>query len=125
MRRGTTAVNTFKTNVDMSTAELLYVTYKQNGEKILEKTLDDVTIDGQNVIVKLSQADTLNFMNNTMVQIQIRAKLNTDLDTLISTMNGEEVTTVSGSSIAEKDKAVIASSIVTARFGEILKDGEI
>ena len=57
MYRGTTPTNVFRTDVDLSNASVLFITYKQGGKLVLE----------------LSQKDTLLFSEG-IVTIQIRAK---------------------------------------------------
>ena len=64
MHRGTTPINIFRTDVDLTNASVLFITYKQNGKVVLEKNI---------VSVYLSQKDTLLFTEG-IVTIQIRAK---------------------------------------------------
>lgn len=61
MHRGTTPINIFRTDVDLTNASVLFITYKQNGKVVLEKTIDDVSIHGEMVEVRLSQRETLLF----------------------------------------------------------------
>lgn len=98
MHRGTTPTNIFRTDVDLTNASVLFITYKQNGKVVLEKTIDDVSIHGEMVEVRLSQRETLLFSEG-IVTIQIRAKF--------------------------QDGSVIASSLIRTNAGEILKEGEI
>ena len=98
MRRGTTPANVFMVDVDLRDAVKLYVTYKQGGKTIIEKTIDDVEITEESVSVELTQADTLKFKNGE-VQMQIRARL--------------------------PDGTALASDIMTASVSAILKDGAI
>ncbi|HER9786943.1 TPA: hypothetical protein VM666_000218 [Streptococcus pyogenes] len=98
MHRGTTPINIFRTDVDLTNASVLFITYKQNGKVVLEKTIDDVSIHGEMVEVRLSQRETLLFSEG-IVTIQIRAKF--------------------------QDGSVIASSLIRTNAREILKEGEI
>ena len=98
MRRGTTPTNTFTVDVDLRQATAMYVTYKQGGTVLLEKTLEDITVSEDKIEVELSQEDTLAFKNGT-VQIQIRAKF--------------------------VDGSALASNIITVNMNAILKDGVI
>lgn len=98
MHRGTTPINIFRTDVDLTNASVLFITYKQNGKVVLEKTIDDVSIHGEMVEVRLSQRETLLFSEG-IVTIQIRAKF--------------------------QDSSVIASSLIRTNAREILKEGEI
>ena len=45
MYRGTTPTNTFRTTVDLSSAEVMYITYGQRGETVVEKEKADITFD--------------------------------------------------------------------------------
>lgn len=98
MHRGTTPTNIFRTDVDLTNASVLFITYKQNGKVVLEKTIDDVSIHGEMVEVRLSQRETLLFSEG-IVTIQIRAKF--------------------------QDGSVIASNLIRTNAREILKEGEI
>ena len=81
-RRGTTPTHIFKTSVDLSNAQELYLTYKQGDTIRIEKTLADVTIEPivddekfQSLVrVTLTQADTLGFKAGDFVDIQARVK---------------------------------------------------
>lgn len=115
MRRGTTPVHKFKVGIDLTGLDVLYVTYQQNGETIVEKSLEDedVTVDAENqqILVKLSQADTLLFSSqqwnrfapnehrDNRVRIQLRFGFE----------NGTR----------------LASNIMITTVDELLKDGEI
>lgn len=104
MRRGTTVTNTFAIDIDLSDAAAVFITYKQAGYTIIEKTIDDITITedeehNQTLSVDLSQVDTLAFAAAIPVQIQIRARL--------------------------VDDSAVASNIINTNVGEILKDGVI
>lgn len=98
MRRGTTPTNTFTVDVDLTQAEVLYVTYKQNARTVIEKALADVTVTAKAVTVELSQADTLKFGKGE-VEMQIRARL--------------------------PDGSALASQIMTAPVEAVLKEGVI
>lgn len=98
MHRGTTPTNIFRTDVDLTNATVLFITYKQNGKVVLEKSIDEVKIQKNIVSVYLSQKDTLLFTEG-IVTIQIRAKFS--------------------------DGSVIASSLIRTNAREILKEGEI
>ena len=98
MKRGTTPINTFKTNIDL-TGAAVFVTYTQRGRIILEKTGADLEISEDAVITRLTQRDTLGFDAIQKVSIQIRYVF--------------------------PDGTAGASNIMMADVGEILKDGEI
>lgn len=99
MRRGTTPIHTFRPDADLSAATVLYITYQQRGETVLEKALEDVTVTEEAVTVALTQAETLLFTLAQPVRVQIRAGFS--------------------------DGTRIASNILTVGVDEILKEGEI
>ncbi|KXI16087.1 hypothetical protein HMPREF3230_01224 [Gardnerella vaginalis] len=98
MYRGTTPTNVFRTDVDLENASVLFVSYKQNGKVVLEKSLEDVSVKKTLVTVNLTQKETLLFQNG-IVTIQIRAKF--------------------------PDNTAIASNLIRTTAEEIVKDGEI
>lgn len=98
MYRGTTPINIFRTDVDLTNASVLFITYKQNGKIVLEKSIDEVKIQKEIVTVSLSQKETLLFTEG-IVTIQIRAKF--------------------------PDGSTIASNLIRTSAKEILKEGEI
>lgn len=97
--RGTTPTHSFATDIDLSNATSLYITYWQRGKVLVEKTIDDVSFDYMRVLVRLSQEDTLLFNDRYEVSIQIRAKFG--------------------------DGSAIASNVIRIPVCEILKEGEI
>ena len=99
MRRGTTVENTFTTDIDLTEAEVIYITYKQKNRKIIEKSISDITVSADSLVVHLGQADTLAFAPDVPTQIQIRARF--------------------------ADGTAVASNILTTTVGAILKDGVI
>lgn len=98
MYRGTTPTNVFRTDVDLENASVLFVSYKQNGKVVLEKSLEDVSVKKTLVTVNLTQKETLLFQDG-IVAIQIRAKF--------------------------PDNTAIASNLIRTTAEEIVKDGEI
>lgn len=74
MRRGTTPTITITTDIDLSAASNLYVTFKQGDRIAIEKTLEDVTVTAESVVCELSQDDTL-ALKDGLVRFQIRATL--------------------------------------------------
>lgn len=98
MYRGTTPTNVFRTDVDLENASVLFVSYKQNGKVVLEKSLEDVSVKKTLVTVNLMQKETLLFQDG-IVTIQIRAKF--------------------------PDNTAIASNLIRTTAEEIVKDGEI
>lgn len=99
MIRGTTPTHVFKTDVDLSDAEVVYVTYGQ-GNKQLEKTKKDLTFTDTGFEVKLTQAETLGFKAlGINAEVQIRARY--------------------------ADGTAIASNIIVVPVSKIIKGGVI
>ena len=100
MRRGTTPTHVFTPDIDVSEATVMYITYQQNNETVLEKTIEDVTFNEDGTFsVTLTQAETLAFEEMARVEIQIRVKF--------------------------PDGSAVGSEIVRSNADRILKDGEI
>lgn len=99
MRRGTTPTHEFKTDTDLTNAEVLYITYKQGEKKIIEKDIDSVSVETDKVTTSLTQEETLSVAPYGTVKIQIRARL--------------------------ADGTAVASNIMSASPEDILKDGVI
>ena len=100
MWRGTTPTHTFTLPEGIRAEDftVIYITYSQNGSPVLEKTKEDMTIEGNVIRLTFSQADSLLF-DAGPVKIQLRAR-------------------------AAGGQAV-ASEIVATTAKDVLKDGEI
>lgn len=99
MRRGTTPTHIFKTSIDLTEAEVIFITYRQGNKNVLEKSREDLIVTNEQVSVKLTQEETLLFSINEAVKIQIRAKY--------------------------ADQSAIASNVITTKADVILKEGVI
>lgn len=99
MVRGTTPIHTFSTNTEHLGKHRVYVTYKQDGRTIVEKTNEDMRISRDKILITLTQAETLRFKANRPVEIQAR--------------------------YVDKYGMACASNIVTTTVGEVLKGGII
>lgn len=99
MRRGTTPTHIFTTDVDLTDAAVIYITYKQGGQTVLEKTGDALTVTEAQITTKLTQEETLAFSINGQVEIQIRARF--------------------------EDGSAIASQVMRTTANVILKEGVI
>ena len=99
MRRGTTPTLTFGIGFDSDTIEILNIAFEQNNEIKLEKTLSDCILNGNNIVLPLSQLDTLALSGSKSVNIQLRIK--------------------------KKNGDVIASEIMEGFVERIIKDGEL
>lgn len=97
MRRGTTPTITISTDIDLTSASNLFVTFKQSDRIVFEKTLGDVIVTENQVVCELNQSDTL-ALKDGMVRFQIRATIG---------------------------NSKVASNVMTATVDEILKGGAI
>ena len=70
-RRACSYEATIKTPVDPSEYSAIVVTFKQ-GDTIVQKDLDDLTLTSTSVIVQLTQAETAQFEAKKKVHLQIR-----------------------------------------------------
>ena len=101
---GCTVRNTFSVPVTQEETAVLYVTYQQGGETVIEKSLPDCTWSeaekGAEIAVELSQEETLRLDPNAgVVRIQLRVR----------TTRG----------------TAIKSNVMTSRTDELLKGGVI
>ena len=100
MKRGTTPTHTFSVDVDLTSATVIYLTYKQGNNTIVERDIANMTVTSESIQVTLTQEETLLFNSAANIQIQIRAGF--------------------------QDGTRIASDILTVSpAGQILKDGVI
>lgn len=99
MIRGTTPTLEFTVPFDTSILAEAWVTLSQKDEVVLNKQLEDCKCDERKLSVKLTQEETLLLDCKCKTEIQIRAR----------TLEGE----------------ALASQIITADTGRILKDGVI
>ena len=62
LNQATTPIHTFKLPMDTSECDKIEVAYKQGYKKIcIEKDDDEMTLDGNNVIIMLTQEQSLRF----------------------------------------------------------------
>jgi len=75
MIRGTTPINAFTLPFEADgNVKDLRITYKQDDNVILEKSLADCTFDGADIILNLSQEETLLFNDEKIIKIQVKIK---------------------------------------------------
>ena len=72
MIRGTTPVHVFNLPFEANLIQEVRVTYAQSGEKVLEKTEADCTLEDKCIMVELTQQETLKFKARVNVEIQIK-----------------------------------------------------
>ena len=111
--RGTTPNQIFNVDIDLTDAEVLYLTYKQGNVIVLEKEKDDLTITKDKVTFRMTQKESLVFETNNPVKIQIRARF----------PDGIEVETEGV--ITHPDGTAVKSNIVTTDTDYLLKEGVI
>lgn len=97
--RGTTPIHVFNVDTDLRDAEVVYVTYKQGSNKVLEKEKSQLTIGEKSIELKLTQQETIKFKKSLPVRVQIRARY--------------------------IDGTAIASNIIETTVNDILKEGVI
>lgn len=99
MIRGTTPTLEFTIPFDTGQLAEAYVTLAQREEVVIDKSLDECTCNGNKLTVKLTQEETLKLRDESLTEIQIRAR----------TLSGDAV----------------ASNIIRESTERILKDGVI
>ena len=70
MKRGSTPTNTFTLDIDLRGATV-FITYEQDGVIVMEKTGEDLTVGEKQIVLTLTQEETLAF-HPGKVLIQIR-----------------------------------------------------
>ena len=73
--RGTTPTHTFTLPFEVDLISDLRITYSQNKNEILTKSRDEVKFYENDILVTLTQQETLLFTDKTPVFIQIKIKL--------------------------------------------------
>ena len=98
MYRGTTPTLTFKTNFNLDTIINLTIVFKQGGEIKLKKYLENCEVNTENksISVILSETETIEFIPNKDLHIQIRIRF--------------------------KDGTVISSKVITIYIDDILEE---
>lgn len=77
MIRGTTPLHIYTLPFGIDNVLSLRIIYAQRGQVIVTKTLEDCTVEGSTVNVKLTQEDTLAFAVDAPVEIQLRVLMGT------------------------------------------------
>lgn len=98
MYRGTTPTLTFTLPFSTRNIDNAYVSFAQRGAIVVDKPLSECTLNGNNLIVTLSQEETLSLKSGLSVEIQISVRIG---------------------------DSVMRSSIMTTTVKRILKDEEI
>ena len=83
MRRGTTPTHTFALPFETSQLTKVRIVYAQGDAPIITKEIEDCTLEGNTITVKLTQEDTLKLDNAKYVSIQLRVLTEAE-DSLVS-----------------------------------------
>lgn len=79
MRRGTTPTHTFTFPFSAKGFKKIRVSYAQGGRVIVRKTEADCAVSGNDIVVKLTQQETLRFNSSAAVEIQIKVLSGNDV----------------------------------------------
>ena len=71
-RRACSYLASIQTPEDPTTYSSVLVTFQQDGNNLINKSLDDLTIDGDSFIVQLTQEETSRFTDGRQAWLQIR-----------------------------------------------------
>ena len=72
MIRGSTPTHRFTPSIDLALVKDIEIVYAQNDIVLITKHLKDCAIEGNTLIVKLTQEETFKFSHKFAVQIQAR-----------------------------------------------------
>ena len=72
MIQGTTPTHTFTLPFDVSMIDKVRIIYSQKDQPVVTKNTEDCQLEGENVVVVLTQEDTFAFDHNEPVEVQIR-----------------------------------------------------
>ena len=102
MMRGTTQERYIDTDTDLTGADRIYITFAQDGQNLVEKSISDLTVEPERITFTLTEKESLRFSNArnaSPIEVQIRA----------GWANGERA----------------VSNIMQTTAGRLLKDGTI
>lgn len=71
--KGTTPTHSFTLPFDAIDADVIWMTYSQKGREFFTFNKEDLTLNGKEVSVRLTQEHTLMFFAGEELKIQIRA----------------------------------------------------
>lgn len=74
IKQGTTPTHKITTDVDLTDAKEIYVTYNQNSYNVVEKKSEDFDeLTSEYLALRLTQDETLRFNDRGKITIQVRA----------------------------------------------------
>ena len=79
MIRGTTPIHIFTHSLDPSDFKKIRIIYSQNHNVLFVKNIEDCTVEGNTIAVRLTQEDTLAFDHDVPVNIQVRILTTNDI----------------------------------------------
>lgn len=100
--RGTSLDRYITVDIDLTDADVIFLTFTQGRRTVVEKTKNDLDVSNDHITYRLTQEETLRFdndKNSPPIEVQIRAKWS----------NGD----------------CARSNIMTTTSGRLLKDGMI
>ena len=74
MRKGTTPTHTFVLPFSVDMIAAARIVYAQNGAVLFVKTGDDLTMEGNKIETKLTQAETMVCHGDGYIEIQLRVR---------------------------------------------------
>jgi hypothetical protein len=98
MTPGATPTHFFNLPISTDEVAALRITYEESGKTVLQKEMEDCELKDKQIIVKLSQEDTLKFGSNVIVRMQVKVRT-TGGDVLVS-----EVIKKSTNIVLDKEK---------------------
>lgn len=72
MKRGTTPTHEFYLEFGTDMLKAVEITYKQNDVIVLQKHIEDCTLEDNKITCKLTQEDTFKFDEESCVEVQLR-----------------------------------------------------
>lgn len=72
MRRLTTPTHRFTLQMGVETIDKIQITYAQGGVIVLQKSGENITMDGKSAVIRLTQEETKKFTADKEVEIQVR-----------------------------------------------------
>lgn len=75
MYRGTTPTLKFTLPFEASTIAAAYISVVQNRRVIIEKSIEECTLSGNTILIKLTQEETLLLAVSNETEIQLRVRL--------------------------------------------------
>ena len=78
MRRGTTPTHIFTLPFDASLVTDVRVLYSQGGKIYIRKCMEDCSLSGNKVTLKLTREETMSLQGNSFLSIQIEVWVNNE-----------------------------------------------